>query len=155
MSEPSIPVDESNLIVKALQLLEEHAGLQDQYHISVDKRVPAGAGLGGGSANAAAVVRMVNKVASLGLAAAELAEVGLRIGADVPFFIYNNVGIGRGLGHEIEICDIQPDACIVFFSRGPAHARQAPMCARTRMCARECEPSCTRSCLLARACACR
>ena len=38
---------------------------------------------------------------------------GPRIGADVPFFIYNNVGIGRGLGHEIEICDIQPDAWIV------------------------------------------
>ena len=55
MSEPSIPVDESNLIVKALQLLEEYAGLRNQYHISVDKRVPAGAGLGGGSANAAAV----------------------------------------------------------------------------------------------------
>ena len=46
-------------------------------------------------------------------AAAELAEVGLRIGADVPFFIHNHVGIGRGLGHEIEMCDIQPDAWIV------------------------------------------
>jgi len=113
MSEPTIPVDDSNLIVKALQLLQEHAGLRDQYHISVDKRVPAGAGLGGGSANAAAVLRMVNKVANLGLAAAELAEVGLRIGADVPFFIHNHVGIGRGLGHEIEMCDIQPDAWIV------------------------------------------
>ena len=113
MSEPSIPIDESNLIVKALQLLQEHAGLRDQYHITVNKRVPAGAGLGGGSANAAAVLRMVNKVANLGLAAAELAEVGLRIGADVPFFIHNNVGIGRGLGHEIELCDIQPDAWIV------------------------------------------
>lgn len=113
MSEPTIPVDDSNLIVKALQLLQEHAGLRDQYHISVDKRVPAGAGLGGGSANAAAVLRMVNKVANLDLAAAELAEVGLRIGADVPFFIHNHVGIGRGLGHEIEMCDIQPDAWIV------------------------------------------
>ncbi|MDC0979773.1 4-(cytidine 5'-diphospho)-2-C-methyl-D-erythritol kinase, partial [Balneolaceae bacterium] len=113
MSEPTIPVDDSNLIVKALQLLQEHAGLRDQYHISVDKRVPAGAGLGGGSANAAAVLRMVNKVANLGLAVAELAEVGLRIGADVPFFIHNHVGIGRGLGHEIEMCDIQPDAWIV------------------------------------------
>ena len=113
MSEPTIPVDDSNLIVKALQLLQEHAGLRDQYHISVDKRVPAGAGLGGGSANAAAVLRMVNKVANLGLAAAELAEVGLRIGADVPFFIHNNAGVGRGLGHEIDPCDIQPDAWIV------------------------------------------
>jgi 4-diphosphocytidyl-2-C-methyl-D-erythritol kinase len=113
MSEPTIPVDDSNLIVKALQLLQEHAGLRDEYHVSVDKCVPAGAGLGGGSANAAAVLRMVNKVANLGLATAELAEVGLRIGADVPFFIHNHVGIGRGLGHQIEMCDIQPDAWIV------------------------------------------
>ena len=61
MSEPSIPIDESNLIVKALQLLQEHAGLRDQYYITVNKRVPAAQAAA--SANAAAVLRMVNKVA--------------------------------------------------------------------------------------------
>ena len=95
MSDPSIPVDESNLVVKALQLLQEHAGLRDNYHITVDKRIPAGAGLGGGSSNAAVVLRMANKVANLGLSAAELAEVGLQVGADVPFFIHSNAGVGE------------------------------------------------------------
>ena len=113
MSDEKIPVDDSNLIVKAIKLLQENAGLRDQYRIYVEKNIPAGAGLGGGSSNAATILRMVNKIANLGLSVDDLAKMGKELGADVPFFIHGNPGFGTGLGDEIEPLDIQPDAYIV------------------------------------------
>ena len=113
MSDEKIPVDDSNLIVKAIKLLQEEAGLRDQFKISVQKNIPAGAGLGGGSSNAATTLRMINKIANLGLTTDDLARLGKQLGADVPFFVYGKPGIGTGLGDEIEYLDIQPDAYIV------------------------------------------
>lgn len=113
MSDEKIPVDDSNLIVKALKLLQKEAGLRDNYHINVLKNIPAGAGLGGGSSNAATTLRMINKIANLGLNADDLARLGKQLGADVPFFIHGKTGLGTGIGDEIEFLDIQPAAYIV------------------------------------------
>ncbi|MEX0719693.1 MAG: 4-(cytidine 5'-diphospho)-2-C-methyl-D-erythritol kinase [Balneolaceae bacterium] len=113
MSDPKIPVDDTNLIVKALKLLQKEAGLKDQYHIKAEKKIPAGAGLGGGSSNAATTLRMVNKIANLGLTQQDLMRLGKSLGADVPFFINGKAGIGTGLGDEIEELPIQPNAWIV------------------------------------------
>jgi len=113
MSDPNIPVDDSNLIVRAIKLLQHEAGLRDEFQISVDKRIPAGAGLGGGSSNAATILRMLNKISNLGLSIDDLADLGKQLGADVPFFVHGKAGIGTGLGDEIEFLDIQPDAHIV------------------------------------------
>lgn len=113
MSDEKIPVDDSNLIVKAVQLLEKEAGLKDQFHINVQKNIPAGAGLGGGSSNAATTLRMINKIANLGLQEKELMKLGGKLGADVPFFIQGKVGFGSGIGTNIEPLPIQPDGYIV------------------------------------------
>lgn len=113
MSDPKIPVDESNLIVKAIRLLQQEAGLKDEYNIKVEKNIPTGAGLGGGSSNAATALRMMNKIANLGLSQNDLIEFGKKLGADVPFFIKGKPGFATGLGHEIEELNIQPDAWIV------------------------------------------
>lgn len=113
MSDEKIPVDESNLIVKAVALLEKEAGLKDHFHINVQKNIPAGAGLGGGSSNAATTLRMINKIANLGLQQQELIEFGKQLGADVPFFIQGKAGFATGLGTEIDPLDIQPDGYIV------------------------------------------
>lgn len=113
MSDERIPVDDTNLIVKAIKLLQQEAGLRDQYKIHVEKNIPSGAGLGGGSSNAATTLRMINKIANLGLSTEDLATLGKRIGADVPFFIHGKPGLGTGLGDEIEFLDIQPSAHIV------------------------------------------
>lgn len=113
MSEESIPVDDSNLIVKALKILQKEAGLRDSFKIHVQKNIPAGAGLGGGSSNAATALKMINKIANLGLSLDDLSTLGKQLGADVPFFIQGKAGIGTGLGDEIEELDIQPDAYIV------------------------------------------
>ncbi|MFD2531188.1 4-(cytidine 5'-diphospho)-2-C-methyl-D-erythritol kinase [Gracilimonas halophila] len=113
MSDPKIPVDESNLIVKAIRLLQQDAGLKDEYNIKVEKNIPTGAGLGGGSSNAATALKMMNKIANLGLTQHDLIEFGKKLGADVPFFIKGEPGFATGLGHEIQELDIQPDAWIV------------------------------------------
>lgn len=113
MSDEKIPVDDSNLIVKAVKILQKEAGLRDEFTISVQKNIPAGAGLGGGSSNAATTLRIINKIANLGLSTDDLARLGKKLGADVPFFVYGKPGIGTGLGDEIENLDIQPDAYIV------------------------------------------
>lgn len=113
MSDKKIPVDDSNLIVKAIQLLEKEAGLKDKFHIEVDKKIPAGAGLGGGSSNAATTLRMINKVANLGLSTHDLMQLGKHLGADVPFFIKGKPGFATGIGTEIEEMNLQPDAWIV------------------------------------------
>ncbi len=118
MSDESIPVDDSNLIVKAVQLLEKKAGLKDQFHIKVEKNIPAGAGLGGGSSNAATTLRMINKIANLGLSEVDLMELGKKLGADVPFFIKGKPGFATGTGTEIESVDIQPDSWIVTIFPG-------------------------------------
>lgn len=113
MGDSGIPVDENNLIVKAVNVLHDHAGLRDEFKITVQKNIPAGAGLGGGSSNAATTLRMINKIANLGLSVDDLATLGAKLGADVPFFIKGEAGIGTGLGTEIEPADIQPDAYII------------------------------------------
>ncbi len=113
MSDEKIPVDDSNLIVKAVQLLQKEAGLKDEFQIRVEKNIPAGAGLGGGSSNAATTLRMINKIANLGLLEDDLLRLGKKLGADVPIFIKGKTGIGTGLGDNIEEVDIQPDAYIV------------------------------------------
>ncbi len=113
MSNPDIPVDHTNLIVKAVKLLEEEAGLKDRFHIHVQKNIPTGAGLGGGSSNAATTLRMINKIANLGLSQDFLIELGTKLGADVPFFIKGVPGFATGTGTDIEELDIQPDAHII------------------------------------------
>ena len=113
MSDESIPTDDGNLINRAIEVLQRYVGLKHSYRIKVEKNIPAGAGLGGGSSNAATTLRMLNKIEDLGLSDDDLIDFSRDLGADVPFFIKGKTGIGRGIGHEIEEIDIQPDYWIV------------------------------------------
>lgn len=113
MSHESIPSDDTNLINRAIQVLERYVGLSHNYQIKVEKHIPAGAGLGGGSSNAALTLRMLNKIEGLGLSDEELIDLSRDLGADIPFFIRGETGIGRGIGSEIEALDIQPSSWIV------------------------------------------
>ena len=113
LSDDEIPTDERNLITQAISTLERYVGLKQAYHINVEKRIPAGAGLGGGSSNAALILRMINKIEELGLSDEDLIDLSRDLGADVPFFIKGKTGIGHGVGSDIEEIDIQPDYWIV------------------------------------------
>jgi len=113
LSDESIPTDDGNLINQAVAVLNRYVGLEHDYHIKVEKNIPAGAGLGGGSSNAALTLRMLNKIEEVGLSDEDLIDLSRDLGADVPFFIKGKTGIGKGIGHEIEELNIQPDLWIV------------------------------------------
>ncbi|MDZ4289329.1 MAG: 4-(cytidine 5'-diphospho)-2-C-methyl-D-erythritol kinase [Prosthecobacter sp.] len=98
-STPGIPLDESNLALRALRAFEARVGQRQGWSIHLEKRIPAGAGLGGGSSNAAAVLRGANELAGQPLDLAALLEIGGGIGADVPCFLLGGAaadGTGRG-----------------------------------------------------------
>ncbi len=94
---PGVPV-ESDLTFRAAQLLRNHAGTAQGATIALSKRIPLGAGLGGGSSDAASVLLALNRLWDLDLSRAELMQLGLRLGADVPFFIFGSNAHVTGIG---------------------------------------------------------
>ena len=113
ISNDDIPAGDSNLINKAVAALDRYVGLKHNYVIKVDKHIPVGAGLGGGSSNAALILRMLNKIEEMGLSSDDLIDLSRNLGADIPFFIKGQPGLGRGVGHDIEPLNIQPDYWVV------------------------------------------
>lgn len=92
-----------NLVVKALRALEAHIGRAlPPLDVYLSKVIPTGAGLGGGSADAAFAIRGANELCGLGLSDAEMASVAARVGADCPFFIYNRPMLATGIGERLE-----------------------------------------------------
>lgn len=100
-SNPELACDESNLAYKAAKLLMDTFGLRGGVSIYIEKNIPMGAGLGGGSTDAAAVLKGMNALFDLGLSGAKLRELGARLGADVPFFIYGGVARAGGIGEKL------------------------------------------------------
>ena len=118
LSDESIPAGESNLITRAYETFTTYVGLKSSYRFKVTKSIPAGAGLGGGSSNAALTLRILNKLESAGLTADELVDLSRPLGADIAFFLKGDPGLGTGLGQEIEPMDIQPDRWILTIFPG-------------------------------------
>ncbi|MBL9115723.1 MAG: 4-(cytidine 5'-diphospho)-2-C-methyl-D-erythritol kinase [Verrucomicrobiaceae bacterium] len=104
-NDPDIPTDGSNLMAKAASALAEELGIHHGWRMHVEKHIPFGAGLGGGSSDAAAVLIAINQILRLGLSVAELARIGGRIGSDVPFFLFGGVCDATGRGEEISPVD--------------------------------------------------
>lgn len=113
LSDDSIPAGDTNLILRAIELLRQKTDLKSGFHIDVRKVIPAGSGLGGGSSNAALTLRMINKIESLALKDNDLCKIAGQLGADIPFFISNQPAIGTGTGSTLTPAPIQPDAWIV------------------------------------------
>lgn len=90
-----------NLCMKALNKLREEYGFKDQFNIAIHKEIPYAAGLGGGSSNAAAVLNGVNQLLNLKASKEDLARIGLSIGADVPYFFYQEPALVTGIGEKI------------------------------------------------------
>lgn len=91
-----------NLALRAARLLREHTGCRQGADITLYKRVPAGAGLGGGSANAAATLLALNRLWEAGLGREDLARLGLALGADVPVFVHGRTAWAKGVGEQLE-----------------------------------------------------
>ena len=94
--------DEANLAYRACSLLKESYGISNGVKIHIEKNIPIAAGLGGGSSNAAATLKGLNELWRLGIKDEELYDIGKKLGADAPFFIFNHsFALGRGRGDEI------------------------------------------------------
>ncbi|MGJ8581028.1 MAG: 4-(cytidine 5'-diphospho)-2-C-methyl-D-erythritol kinase [Psychromonas sp.] len=100
---------ESNLIYKAARLLQAHTNCSLGAHISLEKNLPMGGGLGGGSSDAATTLVALNYHWQLNLSEHSLAALGVKLGADVPIFIHGKAAIAEGVGEKLtSVCPAQP-----------------------------------------------
>lgn len=97
-----IPTDASNLVVRAIELLRERSGVETSAEVELVKRIPAAAGLGGGSSDAAAALLAANAAWSLGWSRSRLGQLAAELGSDVPFFLGRGAAVCRGRGEIVE-----------------------------------------------------
>ena len=96
-----LPVDDSNLAVKAARLLADHLGVDPNVTLHIEKSIPIAGGMAGGSADAAGTLVACDALWQSGLSRDELAGLAARLGSDVPFALYGGNAIGRGRGEQI------------------------------------------------------
>ncbi|MBS0371104.1 MAG: 4-(cytidine 5'-diphospho)-2-C-methyl-D-erythritol kinase [Proteobacteria bacterium] len=104
---PGVPA-ESDLVVKAARALQTAAGGTFGAEIGVSKQIPMGGGLGGGSSDAASVLLALNRIWGCGLSRQRLQEIGLTLGADVPFFIFGETAFAEGVGEDLTPLSVPP-----------------------------------------------
>lgn len=96
-----VPVDESNLVYKAWEELSKYAKTKIGIRVHIKKMIPVAAGLAGGSANCATTLRALNKMWNLGLIEQELMDIGIKIGADVPYCLMGGTALAEGIGERL------------------------------------------------------
>jgi 4-diphosphocytidyl-2-C-methyl-D-erythritol kinase len=96
-----LPLDERNLAWQAAELMAEHVGRAPDVSISIDKSIPVAGGMGGGSADAAAVLVAINSLWELGVARRDLHTLAAKLGSDVPFALHGGTALGTGRGEEL------------------------------------------------------
>jgi 4-diphosphocytidyl-2-C-methyl-D-erythritol kinase len=99
---PHLPVGKRNLVYQAVQSILKKSDYKGGVLIEIEKRIPLGAGLGGGSSNAATTLKAMNQLLKINLPKKELMAMGLEIGADVPFFFLEGAAIASGIGERLK-----------------------------------------------------
>jgi len=97
---------EDNLCVRAARLLKKTAGTQKGADLSLEKVLPVGGGMGGGSSDAATVLLVLNRLWNLALSSSELMQIGAKLGADIPVFVYGRNALGEGIGERLSGLDL-------------------------------------------------
>jgi len=103
-SHPEVPEDDTNLAHRAVDLFAHHMGCAIGVRVTIDKRIPVAAGLGGGSSDAAAVLMAMNRFYGNRFPQGRLMDMGARLGADVPFFIFQQPALATGIGERLTPC---------------------------------------------------
>ncbi|HEX9802251.1 MAG TPA: 4-(cytidine 5'-diphospho)-2-C-methyl-D-erythritol kinase, partial [Gammaproteobacteria bacterium] len=98
--------EENDLVVRAARLLQEVSGCSQGADIRVDKLLPMGGGLGGGSSDAATTLVALNRIWSLGFSSERLAALGLQLGADVPVFVHGHAAWAEGVGEKLAVVEL-------------------------------------------------
>lgn len=109
-----LPINDKNTIVKAIHIMQEKYNLKEEFRCRLEKHIPTRAGLAGGSADAAAAIRMINRMCNLNLTKDEMIEVGKKVGADVPFCILNRPAFVEGIGEKITTFSCKPDFSLLL-----------------------------------------
>jgi 4-diphosphocytidyl-2-C-methyl-D-erythritol kinase len=110
---PGVPAAE-DLVVRAAAALKAASGSPLGADIEVDKRIPMGAGLGGGSSDAATTLMVLDRLWATSMAPAALAEIGAKLGADVPFFLFGRTAWAEGIGERLRPLEIAPRWYVVL-----------------------------------------
>lgn len=113
-SSDKIPTDDSNLIVRVARQLKEEFSIEQGADIELIKRIPAAAGMAGGSTDGAAAYHALNRIWNLGLSRKELCERGVRLGADIPYCIVGGTVLAEGIGEELTVLKDCPKLSIVI-----------------------------------------
>lgn len=117
-NEPDLPVNEDNIAVRAAYALVPFLKEDKGVHIDLNKKIPHGAGLGGGSADAAAVLKGLNVLWDLRLTEQQLLRIGLQLGADVPFCIFGGTAHAKGIGERLKRLPDQASLPILLINPG-------------------------------------
>jgi 4-diphosphocytidyl-2-C-methyl-D-erythritol kinase len=111
---PDVPCDETNLVHRAARLLSDFSGIERGFRVTINKRIPTAAGLGGGSSNAAVTLMALQKLWDIRIATQDLFAIGSKLGADVPFFFMGGTCLGVGRGDEVyPLADINADQLLL------------------------------------------
>lgn len=111
-----IPCDKDNLAYKAAELLRERFSLREGIEIILEKHIPVAAGMAGGSADCAAVLKGMNELFELGLTEEELQKEGVKLGADVPYCIMGGTALSEGIGERLTRIKTPPE-CVLLLAK--------------------------------------
>ncbi len=98
----AVPQDEDNIAFKAIKEILAYSSRNVGVEVHIKKKIPIAAGLGGGSSNAATVIKGINQLLKLKLPKEKLMQIGLKVGADVPFFLFEGPAIAEGVGEQLK-----------------------------------------------------
>lgn len=126
-----IPLDEKNLAFQAARLIKDRYNVRKGVYIHLDKNIPVAAGLAGGSSDAAATLRGLNRLWGLGISEEELCELGAELGSDVPFCVTGGTAIARGRGEKLERIS-NPPQCWVILAKPPINVSTADVYGKLR-----------------------
>jgi len=113
-NQSNLPTDENNLAVKAALAFLQYSGKQAQIEIDLCKRIPSGAGMGGGSADAAGVIFALDNLLDTHYSKETLCEIGLQVGADVPFILMGGTAYVEGIGEKIQPLKPLPEIPVII-----------------------------------------
>jgi len=126
------PFGEENLVVRAAKLLKAETGTTKGCDLALEKNIPIGGGLGGGSSDAAAVLLVLNRLWGTELAQSQLQALGAKLGADVPVFVYGRNAIGEGIGERLTALELPPAWYLVVTPQVSVSTREIFESALTR-----------------------
>ena len=129
--------EKDDILLAAATLLQERFGVSKGVDISIEKRIPIGGGLGGGSSNAATCLLALNRLWELDLSLSQLAEIGLQLGADVPVFVQGRAAWATGVGETLQAIDLKEPIYVVI---NPASSVSTAQIFASQELTRNCDP---------------